>query len=100
PSVPATNSVGETIITLPDGQDTQPPTTSKSVSSPAATVNSISYSSGSAPALPRWNSPTVAPHQSIPVMATLDPTIRFPRAQPAPERRSYIDLTAAPCFAH
>jgi hypothetical protein len=40
-----------------------------------------------------------APADSLPPPAA-EPKTTFPRAEPAPARKSYVDLTAAPCFSH
>src|SRR5438067_1384359 len=42
-----------------------------------------------------------APMPALPAAkAPAQPRQNFPRAEPAPQRKSYVDLSAAPCFAH
>jgi hypothetical protein len=44
------------------------------------------------------------PHtQQVPAaapVATIGPFVQFPRTEFVPQRKAYLDLTAAPCFAH
>jgi hypothetical protein len=72
---------------------------------PDAAVTVLHFRRGAA--LPPTNSPPVvtpptsavvpaAARVSVPVLAPPN----FPRAEPGPQRRSFVDLSAAPCFAH
>jgi hypothetical protein len=87
PAVPAAEGAVQmaaqwTAAPLPAGQPVQAPAVA------VAGTTSLPEAPGALP-------PTLSPSPSMFTTPT-----RFPRTEPEPGRRSFVDLSAAPCFAH
>src|SRR5262249_37535009 len=53
------------------------------------------------PAAPPGAALAAAPPAALPrAVAAIDTNAAFPRGEPAPRRKSFVDITAAPCFGH
>lgn len=101
PTIPSRNSAGEKIVTVG-----QAPANN---ANPAATVTyRPATPEGKASLLPRATAtisfsqtmPTPLPKISLSTESSSGFHTRFPRAEPGQQRRTFVDLTAAPCFAH
>jgi hypothetical protein len=84
----------------------EPPAIAATVAAPApapaatAVVSDIVQTGDVTPVVDVAEAPAPAPSLSLEPVAEAEPQPTFPRAEPAPPRRSFVDLSASPCFGH